>query len=113
MRDDRERLLDLQEAILKIEKYAVRGRQAFERDELIQSWIVHHIQIIGEAARTMSPVFQQQHPDWSWSRITGMRNILIHHYFEIDTDIVWSVVEKDLPDLKAKVDEALKNLIKP
>jgi len=42
-----------------------------------------------------------------------MRNILIHHYFEIDTDIVWSVVEKDLPDLKAKVDEALKNLIKP
>jgi uncharacterized protein with HEPN domain len=105
---DRERLLDLQEAISKIEKYSSQGRQVFEQDELIQNWIAHHLQIIGEATRTMSPIFQQQHPDWSWSKITGMRNILVHHYFEIDTDIVWSVVEKDLPDLKAKVDQALK-----
>jgi uncharacterized protein with HEPN domain len=88
MRDDRERLLDLQEAISKIEKYSSQGRQIFEQDELIQNWIAHHLQIIGEATRTMSPIFQQQHPDWSWSKITGMRNILVHHYFEIDTDIV-------------------------
>ena len=108
MRDDRERLLDLQEAISKIEKYSSQGRQRFEQDELIQNWIARHLQIIDEATRTMSPIFQQQHPDWSWSKITGMRNILVHHYFEIDTDIVWSVVEKDLPDLKAKVDQALK-----
>ena len=61
----------------------------------------------------MPPGFQQQHGDWDWSRITGMRNILVHHYFEIDTDIVWSVVEKDLPGLKAKVDEVLKSLSGP
>ena len=55
MRSDRERLLDIQEAIERIEKYATRGREAFERDELIQTWILHHLQIIGEAARALSP----------------------------------------------------------
>ena len=51
MRDDRERLLDILEAIERIERYAARGREAFENDELLQTWVVHHVQIIGEAAR--------------------------------------------------------------
>jgi uncharacterized protein with HEPN domain len=47
-------LRDIQEAIIKIEKYAVRGKQVFENDELIQIWIIHHLQIIGEASASMS-----------------------------------------------------------
>lgn len=54
MRDDRERLLDIQEAIERIQKYAERGRETFERDELIQTWILHNLQILGEAARAIS-----------------------------------------------------------
>lgn len=108
MRDDRERLLDLQDAVARIEKYAARGRQAFEEDELIQNWVVRHLQILGEAARALSQEFRQTHSDWPWSQIVGMRNILVHHYFDIDTAIVWSVVEKHLPDLKDKVDAALR-----
>ena len=54
MRDDREWLLDILESIERIEKYSSRGRQTFEEDELIQSWIVHHLQIIGEALRSIS-----------------------------------------------------------
>ncbi|WP_292519497.1 HepT-like ribonuclease domain-containing protein [Methanoculleus sp.] len=50
MRDGDERLLDMLEAIEDIERYAVRGREAFLRDELVQVWMVHHLQIIGEAA---------------------------------------------------------------
>jgi uncharacterized protein with HEPN domain len=46
MRDDRERLLDILEAIEKIEKYAAQGRQAFDTDELIQSWIVNHLRTL-------------------------------------------------------------------
>ena len=49
MRDDRERLKDIQEAIERIERYTSKGRKAFERDELIQGWVVHHLQLIGEA----------------------------------------------------------------
>ena len=56
MRDPRERLQDILEAIGHIERYAVRGRQAFEKDELIQTWFVRHLQNIGEAVRALRVV---------------------------------------------------------
>ena len=53
MRDPRARLRDILEAIERIERYGRRGRAAFEQDELVQTWIVHHLLIIGEAARAL------------------------------------------------------------
>src|ERR1051325_3466612 len=99
MRDNLERVLDIAEAIARIEKYAVRGREAFESDELIQNWMVSHLQIIGEAARSFPEEFRTDHTEIPWTQIIGMRNILVHEYFGIDQEIVWSVVEKDLPAL--------------
>ena len=54
MRDDRERLRDILEAIEQIEKYTVRGEAEYRHNELIQIWIVHHLQIIGEATSSLS-----------------------------------------------------------
>ena len=54
MRDRRERLLDMLEAIERIERYAAKGRAEFEKDELIQTWVVHHLQIVGEAAAKLN-----------------------------------------------------------
>ena len=110
MRDDRERLLDIQEAIERIEKYATQGRQAFEQDELIQTWIVHHLQIIGEDARAITTTLRDQYPAVPWTNIIGMRNILVHDYFGIDTDIVWAVVEDDLELLKTNIANMLQDL---
>ena len=53
MRDPKERIRDILEAIGRIERYATRGREAFEKDELIQSWFLRHLQIIGEASRAV------------------------------------------------------------
>lgn len=103
MRDDRERLHHMLEAIHRIEKYAARGRETFERDELIQNWLIHHIQIIGEAARAISSRFKEMHPEIPWVEIVGMRHILVHDYFGIDLDIVWRVIDRDLPELKSKI----------
>lgn len=72
-------------------------------DELIQTWILHNLQILGEAARTISADLKQQHPEVSWQQIAGMRNILVHDYFGIDASIVWAVVELELPVLKQQV----------
>ncbi len=110
MRDDAERLRDILEAIERVEKYAVRGRAAFDADELIQTWVVHHIEVIGEACRALPDEFQARYSGVPWSDIIGMRNILIHHYFGIDLDAVWSVVERDLPDLKLNVQAILRNI---
>jgi uncharacterized protein with HEPN domain len=111
MRDDRERLLDIMDAIERIEKYAVRGQQAFEQDELIQTWIVHYLEVIGEAVRGLSEVFRHRHPDLPWSQIIGMRNVLVHGYFDIDTALVWAAVAQDLPVLKQRVAAILANEI--
>lgn len=110
MRDDRERLLDILEAIAKIQKYAARGREAFDNDELVQTWIVHHIQLIGEAANAVSDDLQKRHPEIAWPQIIAMRNILVHQYFEIDRDEVWTTVEFDMPELERKVTMILKEL---
>jgi uncharacterized protein with HEPN domain len=110
MRDVSERLRDIQEAISRIERYAVRGRAAFDQDELIQNWIVHHLQIIGEAVATLPSDVRDLAPDIPWRKVVGMRNILVHHYFSIDGDTVWGVIEQDLPQLRRAVDTLLLRL---
>lgn len=110
MRDDREKLRDIIEAIERIDRYAVLGRQSFEQDELIQTWFIQHLQIIGEASRVMSTAIREQHPEVPWSQIIGMRNILTHNYFEIDIEVVWSVIERDLPNLKHQIEIILQAL---
>ena len=103
MRDVDERLRDVLEAIERIERRMMGGRQAFESDELLQVWVLHHLQIIGEACRTAPDELRQRQPEVPWARIIGMRHVLVHHYFEIDADLVWSAVETELPALKTAV----------
>ena len=98
------------EAIGDIERYASRGRPAFESDELLQTWVVRHLQIIGEAARALPSDVQGRAPDIAWSEIIGMRNILVHHYFDVDTDVVWRVIERDLPRLKTQIERLIESL---
>lgn len=109
MRDDRERLLDILDAIEKIETKLPGDKAAFDADELVQTWVLHHLRIIGEAVRGLSEDFRQRHPELPYKSIVGMRNILIHSYFEVDADIVWSVLISGLPDLKSKISSILQN----
>lgn len=110
MRDDTERVRDIQEAIVRIEKYSVRGRQVFNEDELIQTWVMQHLQIIGEASNSMSDRFKSEHPEIPWQDMADFRNILVHEYFRIDVDIVWSIVQQELPNLKENVNRILQEM---
>lgn len=110
MRDDRERLLDMLESIERIERQARRGRTVFERDELVQTWIVHHIEILGEAARGVSQALRDRHSAIPWREIVAMRNVLAHDYFGIDVERVWSTVERDLPVLKKRIASIVKDM---
>ena len=112
MTDDRERLRDILEAVGAVELYSLRGRSAFETDELIQVWMVHHLQIIGEAARRLSEDLRQRYPEVPWAQIIAMRNVLVHDYFAIDFKEVWSAVERDVPMLKRHVANILEELEK-
>ena len=107
MRDTFERLRDIQEAIARITKYTNQGRETFDQNELVQTWVIYHLEIIGEAVRAIPPDFKDQHPEIAWRQITGMRNVLVHVYFGINRDRVWAVVERDLPNLKTSIDALL------
>ena len=108
MRDPRERLQDILEAIQHIQRHTAIDRQAFEHDELVQSWCVRHLQIIGEAARALPDETRNGIPEIPWSKIIGMRHVLVHNYFGIDTELVWNVVENQLDLLKTVIESFLK-----
>ena len=99
MRSDTERLHDILEAIDQIRKHSSKGRGTFERDELIQVWIVHHLARLGEAVARLSPKLRRQRKA-PWKQIIGMRNILVHEYFRIDTETVWAAVDTHLLPLE-------------
>jgi uncharacterized protein with HEPN domain len=110
MRDPKERLRDILEAIAAIDRYRDRGRSAFEQDELLQVWFLRHLQIIGEAARRLPEEIRNLAPHIPWHKMIGMRNILVHGYFAIDLDVVWDAAQRDVPLLKPAVGALLKKL---
>ena len=77
---------------------------------MIQTWFTQNLQVMGEAARSLSLDIRDQHPQIPWTKMIGMRNILTHNYFEIDLDIVWVVVDQELSDIKQNVETILQYL---
>lgn len=75
--------------------------------------VIHSIEVIGEAASKISIEFRKEHPDIPWQKIIGMRNRLIHIYFDVDFDvdynIIWQTVKENLPPLIEQLHLMLKN----
>ena len=109
MRDDPGRLRDVLDAIDRVQQYAAKGREEFDQNELHQTWIVYHLQIIGEAARGLSKGLRSANPQVPWADVIAMRNILIHEYFGIDLQEVWDTAVNDLPKLREQVEEMLRS----
>jgi uncharacterized protein with HEPN domain len=83
-------------------------KMAFLEDRRTQQAVIMNILVIGEAATRIVeryPEFAQQHPRIPWGSIRGMRNRLAHGYFDIDLDIVWETLRKDLPSLRVGLAE--------
>ena len=103
MIDDRGRLDDIQEAIAAVGRYSHHGREEFERNELIQEFFARKIEIIGEAVKGLSPELLARHPQVPWREIARMRDVLIHHYRRVEWNLVWNVVEQQLPQLGSSI----------
>jgi uncharacterized protein with HEPN domain len=96
------------EAIGRIARY-VDGKMEsqFQQDEMLQDAVPRNLAIIGEAASRLSRGFLSTHPEVPWRDVVGMRNRPIHGYLNVNLGIVWRVIEKDLPELKAQVEALL------
>jgi uncharacterized protein with HEPN domain len=107
MRRDSKRLQDILDAIDRIESRFDLDR--IEYDEMLQVWVLYHLQIIGEATRALSSEIMQNYSQVPWSKIVGLRNRVVHEYFDIDLDIVIDIVTYDLPELKEQIKGILNN----
>jgi uncharacterized protein with HEPN domain len=79
--------------------------EEFCKDRKTVDAVVRNLEVIGEAARHIPPSIREQYPRVSWFEIVGMRSILIHEYFDVDFEIVWTTVREDLPSLIARLKE--------
>jgi uncharacterized protein with HEPN domain len=82
-------------------------RQLLE-DEVLKRAFARSLEIIGEAVRNLSPGLKKRNAQIEWKKISGMRDKLIHYYFGVNWDIVWSVIKNKLPELKLVVESELK-----
>ena len=100
---------DIWEAIQKIQRYvAGLNHDTFIKDDKTIDSVVRNLEIISEAANRLPEDFRAQHPEIEWRKIIGLRNRIVHDYFNIDIEIVWEIIQKDLPNLKSKL-----SLIRP
>lgn len=113
MRRDDERLQDILDAIAAIERYLQQGKSAFEEQELLQVWVAYHLQMIGEAATALSPDLKARYATIPWPQIIGLRNLLVHEYFRVDTQVLWDIANNDLQPLKTSIQAILQDLEAP
>lgn len=107
MRDDELRLTDIKSCCRKIIRFTQgMSQDDFTANELVFDAIMHNLLVIGEASNYLSDEFQTAHPHIEWRKLVGLRNIVAHHYFGIDSDIVWDIVTTKVPELLEQLDSA-------
>jgi uncharacterized protein with HEPN domain len=109
MKDDKTYLRHILDATDRIESYiGDTTYDTFTSKDMMIAAVVRELEIIGEAANHLSESFRKAHSDIQWRRITAMRNYLIHEYFGVNVEVVWSTCKNNLPKLKTVILEALK-----
>ena len=92
------------ESIEKIEDFSKDlSKEDFFNDEMRQSAIVRQVEIIGEASKNISESFRNKYLNIPWKAMIGTRDKIIHHYFGVDLEAVWRILEKDIPELKKEI----------
>ncbi|MBN8462738.1 MAG: DUF86 domain-containing protein [Dechloromonas sp.] len=109
MRDeDRIRLEHMLEACQSVARFiAGRQRTDLDQDEMLRFALVRAIEIIGEAASKVSQEGRHVMPAIPWREATGIRNRLVHAYFDVDLDILWRTAKEAVPALLTQLKTAL------
>ncbi len=96
------------QAIERICRYT-KGKnfEDFIADDMMYYAVVKNIEILGEASNMLTEEFRQAHPKTLWKQVNGMRNYIVHEYFQVDNNVVWDVITNDLPVLEQQIKEYL------
>ncbi|MBA7627386.1 hypothetical protein ES703_34848 [subsurface metagenome] len=97
-------LNDIRQAIDRIEQYIKNlSFDAFSNDQKSVDAVVRNLEIIGEAASRLTDEFKEKYSEIEWYKVVGLRHRIVHEYFGIDLEIIWQILQKDLPELRQKI----------
>lgn len=108
MLNDKAYLQHIRDSISLVIEYTKGGKAEFMASQLVRDGVVRNFEIIGEAVKNLSPTLTNAHPEIPWRRVAGMRDKAIHHYFGLDWNEVWNVVEVHIPQLQKTIEAMLK-----
>ncbi len=105
---DKQRLLHILEAIGEIKNYTnTASLEVFEENSMMRFASIKQIEIIGEAANYITEETKSKFSDIQWRQIIGMRHVLVHEYFGVDSNLVWQIIAKDIPELEGAIQKVL------
>jgi uncharacterized protein with HEPN domain len=104
VKDDLLYIHHMLERCQRIGRFVKHGKERFLAAEELQDAVIRNIEVIGEAAKRVSPSFRERLPTLDWRRICGMRDVLIHDYIGVDLDEVWKVAVNRIPELEAALE---------
>ena len=105
-------LRDVLEAIAAIESYTQKGKREFDRSAMVRDAVAARLIQIGQAvkdAQAEGLELPRLAPETPWQAIAGMRDRLAHKYWQQDTNLVWAVIERDLPELRKAIEKILRS----
>lgn len=108
---DKGRLEHILQAIERIKRYTLgKTFEDFIANDMMYYAVVKNIEILGEASNMLTEEFRLSHPQTPWKQVNGMRNYIVHEYFQVDNNVVWDVITNDLPILEYQIIEYLKEI---
>ena len=103
-KEDEIRVQHMIDAADSVERFITdRKSEDLVQDEMLRMALTRAIEIIGEAANKVSAEGREDHPDIPWRAIVGMRNRLVHAYFDVDVDVLWKTAVDAVPELRVKL----------
>ena len=110
MKDDTVSLRYIFEMIRRVEENTRQGKEAFMASHTLQDAVLRNLQTMSETTQRLSETLKATRPDVEWARIAAFRNVLVHDYLGIDLERIWSILQNDVPILKAAIVKMLKGI---
>ncbi len=110
-KDDSVYLRHIIDALLQIERYTDGVTyEEFLSNSLLQDGVIRQLEVMGEAARNLSEDLRNEYPKIPWRQMISLRNRMIHAYFNVNLQIIWEIIQGDIPNLKQETKHVLEIL---